>query len=101
MLIVERNERAPSWAIATGITISALTSSEPTTRIATATVSAEVRDGVLHLVVADNGVGGASTAKGHGLAGLVERLDGVDGSLCVSSPVGGPTTIEAVIPCGS
>ena len=67
----------------------------------TATVSAEVRDGVLHLVVADNGVGGASTAKGHGLAGLVERLDGVDGSLCVSSPVGGPTTIEAVIPCGS
>ena len=67
----------------------------------TATVSAEVRDGVLHLVVADNGVGGASTAKGHGLAGLVERLDGVDGSLCVSSPVGGPTTIAAVIPCGS
>ena len=55
----------------------------------------------LRLWVADDGVGGASLAKGHGLAGLVERLEGVDGRLTVTSPAGGPTRVEAVIPCAS
>ena len=44
--------------------------------------------------------GGAAPAKArHGLAGLAERLDGVDGRLTVTSPAGGPTRVEAVIPC--
>ncbi len=60
-----------------------------------------VQDGWLYATITDDGVGGASTAKGHGLAGLEERLQGVDGRLTVTSPVGGPTTIEAVIPCES
>lgn len=60
-----------------------------------------VQDDLLYLAVSDNGVGGASPAKGHGLAGLAERLKGVDGTLTVTSPVGGPTRIEAVIPCAS
>ena len=55
----------------------------------------------LRLWIADDGVGGASLAKGHGLAGLVERLEGVDGRLTVTSPAGGPTRVEAVIPCAS
>ena len=55
----------------------------------------------LRLWVADDGVGGAALAKGHGLAGLAERLDGVDGELTVTSPDGGPTRVEAVIPCES
>ena len=62
-------------------------------------VDARVVDGVLHVRISDNGIGGASTAKGHGLAGLVERLSGVDGRLTVTSPTGGPTTLEAMIPC--
>ena len=41
MPMVERNDRAPSCAMATGMTMSALTRSEPTTRIATATVRAD------------------------------------------------------------
>lgn len=48
--------------------------------------------------VNDDGRGGASLAKGHGLAGLADRLAGVDGSLVVSSPVGGPTTVTATLP---
>ena len=64
-----------------------------------AAVEARVADGVLHVTVSDNGIGGASTAKGHGLAGLVERLNGVDGRLALMSPAGGPTTVEAMIPC--
>lgn len=60
-----------------------------------------VQDGWLYITITDNGMGGASTAKGHGLAGLEERLRGVDGRLSIISPTGGPTKIEAVIPCGS
>jgi len=60
-----------------------------------------VQDGWLYVTITDNGMGGASTAKGHGLAGLEERLQGVDGRLSITSPSGGPTTIEAVIPCES
>ena len=62
-------------------------------------VEARVVNGVLHVRISDNGIGGASTAKGHGLAGLVERLSGVDGRLTITSPTGGPTTLEAMIPC--
>ena len=48
--------------------------------------------------ITDNGVGGASLAKGHGLSGLADRLAGVDGTLTLSSPVGGPTLLTATIP---
>ena len=62
-------------------------------------VDARIVDGALLVRISDNGIGGASTAKGHGLAGLVERLNGVDGRLTITSPTGGPTTLEARIPC--
>lgn len=64
-------------------------------------LTARVEQGSLLLEVGDDGAGGASLAKGHGLAGLVERLAGVDGHLEVSSPAGGPTRVKAVIPCAS
>jgi signal transduction histidine kinase len=48
--------------------------------------------------ISDDGIGGASLAKGHGLAGLADRLAGVDGTLTVSSPAGGPTQLTATIP---
>lgn len=53
---------------------------------------------VVVVSVSDNGRGGASLAKGHGLAGLADRLAGVDGALVVSSPVAGPTTVTATLP---
>ena len=62
--------------------------------------SVEVREvGALVLInVSDDGMGGASAAKGHGLAGLIDRLRGVDGTLTVSSPRGGPTQLTATLP---
>ena len=62
--------------------------------------SVEVRRlGALAVInITDDGVGGASLAKGHGLAGLVDRLAGVDGTLTLSSPAGGPTLLTATIP---
>ncbi|MEU6714702.1 sensor domain-containing protein [Nonomuraea sp. NPDC046802] len=55
---------------------------------------------VLMLTIGDDGVGGAHVAKGHGLAGLADRLRAVDGELTVRSPDGGPTLIVAEVPCG-
>ncbi|MET8863021.1 sensor domain-containing protein [Nonomuraea sp. NPDC004580] len=55
---------------------------------------------VLMLTIGDDGVGGAHVAKGHGLAGLADRLRAVDGELTVQSPDGGPTVIVAEVPCG-
>lgn len=54
---------------------------------------------LLVLTIGDDGVGGAHVAKGHGLAGLADRLRAVDGELVVQSPVGGPTLIMAEVPC--
>lgn len=52
----------------------------------------------LHVQVIDDGRGGAHPGKGHGLAGLSDRLTGVDGRLDVSSPPGHGTTIDAQLP---
>src|SRR6185437_9508825 len=56
--------------------------------------------GTLRAWVTDDGVGGAALAKGHGLRGLDDRLRAAGGTLRVSSPAGGPTTIIAELPCG-
>jgi signal transduction histidine kinase len=55
--------------------------------------------GTLTVMVSDDGIGGAD-ANSPGLAGLADRVSGVDGRLSVESPVGGPTIIAAVLPCG-
>lgn len=52
----------------------------------------------LHLVVRDDGAGGADPAKGTGLTGLAERVRAVDGSFHVHSPPGGPTVITMEMP---
>jgi signal transduction histidine kinase len=57
--------------------------------------------GALVVQMTDDGRGGAVVIPGGGLAGIAGRLAAVDGRLAVDSPPGGPTTITAVIPCGS
>ncbi|WP_051687659.1 sensor histidine kinase [Curtobacterium sp. S6] len=49
--------------------------------------------------VCDDGAGGASAAKGHGLAGLSDRVTGVEGRFVIESPRGGPTRVRSEIPC--
>jgi signal transduction histidine kinase len=57
-------------------------------------------DGSLRVLVQDDGQGGARAEPGGGLVGLAARLAGVDGTFSLTSPEGGPTRIEARIPCG-
>ncbi len=55
----------------------------------------------LQVTVRDDGVGGADPARGSGLTGLRDRVAGVDGTLHIVSPPGGPTELRADLPCAS
>jgi len=56
-------------------------------------VAANVR-----VTIHDDGVGGVDTTNGTGIAGIRARVNAVDGTLTVTSPSGGPTTLIAEIP---
>lgn len=49
--------------------------------------------------VTDDGHGGADEHAGSGLAGLRRRVASLEGTLNISSPADGPTTVEARFPC--
>lgn len=53
---------------------------------------------VLRIAVGDDGRGGADPG-GSGLTGVHNRLGAFDGTLAVTSPAGGPTTIMMEVPC--
>jgi signal transduction histidine kinase len=63
-----------------------------------ATVGVRRVNGAVEVVVADDGIGGATLEGGTGLRGLNDRLAVLDGSLVLSSPPGGGTRLEARIP---
>ncbi|HUJ55483.1 MAG TPA: sensor domain-containing protein [Gaiellaceae bacterium] len=52
------------------------------------------------VTIMDDGHGGANPA-GAGLQGLRGRVEALDGTFRVDSPPGGPTIVEAVLPCAS
>ena len=54
--------------------------------------------GNVRVTVHDDGRGGADVTKGTGLAGIRARVRAVDGTVQISSPAGGPTTIVAELP---
>ncbi|MBY8872962.1 sensor domain-containing protein [Micromonospora sp. PLK6-60] len=56
------------------------------------------RVGRLEIAVVDDGVGGAHLAKGHGLAGVADRIRATGGTLDVLSPAGGPTELYVELP---
>ena len=53
----------------------------------------------MHIIVSDDGVGGADPARGTGLAGLAKRASAVDGTFEIVSPPGGPTLLTVDLPC--
>jgi signal transduction histidine kinase len=55
----------------------------------------------LHVLVGDDGRGGADEQDGTGLAGIRRRVAALDGHTRLSSPPGGPTELAVELPCGS
>jgi signal transduction histidine kinase len=54
---------------------------------------------VLSVQVGDDGVGGANPNAGTGMSGVMRRLSAFDGTMRVSSPIGGPTVVTLEVPC--
>jgi signal transduction histidine kinase len=63
-----------------------------------ARVEVSETDDALHVVVSDDGRGGADPSRGTGLSGLRQRLSAVDGTLSVDSPPGGGTRLIMSLP---
>jgi signal transduction histidine kinase len=61
-------------------------------------VELDARGKVVRLAIRDDGVGGADPARGSGLVGLSDRIEAVGGTLEVTSPAGGGTTLLIKIP---
>jgi signal transduction histidine kinase len=67
----------------------------------TAWIQITHEDEKLHMIVGDDGVGGAVVRPGGGLYGIERRLAAFDGTLTVVSPSAGPTTVIMELPCES
>jgi signal transduction histidine kinase len=61
-------------------------------------ISLATRDGGLLLSIRDDGVGGANLARGSGLAGLIDRVEALGGSIHLRSAAGAGTLITADLP---
>jgi len=61
-------------------------------------VELDAPDAILRLAVRDDGIGGADPARGSGLTGLRDRIEAVGGTLDVTSPATGGTTLLIKIP---
>jgi signal transduction histidine kinase len=58
-------------------------------------------NGVLRLLVSDDGIGGAAETSGTGLPGMVDRVAAHGGSLAIDSPRGAGTRVAVELPCAS
>jgi len=76
----------------------ALTNVAKHSRASECRVILERIEGGLVVTVADDGIGGAHLAKGHGLTGLADRVQAAGGALMVHSEEGTGTTITASLP---
>ncbi|MFI7128965.1 sensor histidine kinase [Nonomuraea sp. NPDC050153] len=65
-----------------------------------AIVTIRRHDDRLDLQITDDGRGGADERRGSGLAGIRRRAEALDGTFALTSPEGGPTTMNVSLPCG-
>ncbi|MEW2397225.1 histidine kinase [Streptomyces sp. NPDC046862] len=87
-------EAAAYFVVAEALTNAAKHSGSPRADVHLARVPKGVR-----VTVRDEGRGGAEETDGTGLLGMRRRVAALDGTVRVTSPVGGPTMIEVELPC--
>ncbi|MEU0028506.1 sensor domain-containing protein [Streptomyces sp. NPDC006335] len=98
---VPRRCAASVEATAYFVVAEALTNIAKHSGAARATVTVRALGPTLLLRVTDDGRGGADEHIGSGLTGIRRRVAAHDGTLRLTSPPGGPTTLEAELPCGT
>jgi signal transduction histidine kinase len=86
-------ETAAYYAVA-----EALTNAAKHASATAAGIEVAENNGVLHVLVRDNGRGGASSRHGSGLVGLKDRAEALGGHFDLLSPPGEGTTLEITLP---
>jgi signal transduction histidine kinase len=96
-----RRADADAQAAAYFTVTEALANAQKHSRASSIRVRIASRLAALHVVVEDDGIGGASESAGSGLRGSRERVEALGGMFAVQSPRGVGTRITAVIPAKS
>ena len=76
-----------------------LTNSTKYAQASSVAVHVARENGSVVVEISDDGVGGADPQRGSGLRGLIDRIEALEGTLTVRSPVGKGTTLSATLPC--
>jgi signal transduction histidine kinase len=99
-LDIQVDQRLPEPVeIAAYYTVSeALTNIAKHARATTADIDVAESDGTLHVLVRDDGRGGADFTHGSGLVGLRDRAEALGGHLELDSPPGAGTTLDITLP---
>jgi signal transduction histidine kinase len=100
-VVVDLPERLPSTVESTAyfVIAEALSNAVKHASATAITVTASADRGRLRARIHDNGTGGADPTRGTGLAGITARASALNGTLIVSSPPGGTTTVHVELPC--
>jgi signal transduction histidine kinase len=97
-LAVDRRLPESAEVAAYYVVAEALTNAAKHARASQVTVRAEAGDATLHLSIRDDGIGGADSANGSGLTGLIDRVEALGGKMAVSSQPGSGTSLLVEIP---
>jgi signal transduction histidine kinase len=95
---VDRRLPADVEAAAYYIASEALTNVERHARANVVRLKASSCDGALTLEVRDDGIGGVDAARGSGVLGLTDRVEALGGTISISSPPRGGTSLSARLP---
>jgi signal transduction histidine kinase len=88
----------PVEAAAYYVVSEALTNAAKHANAAVVQVRLTVKDGWAHLLIRDDGDGGADPALGTGIIGLIDRVDALGGKLRLRSPPGQGTSLAIGLP---
>ncbi|HUB38901.1 MAG TPA: GAF domain-containing protein [Streptosporangiaceae bacterium] len=76
----------------------ALTNTAKHARATAVEIEVAERDRVLHILIRDDGQGGADVSRGSGLMGLRDRAEALGGHLLLHSPPGAGTSLDITLP---
>jgi signal transduction histidine kinase len=99
-LRVEAEDRLPEPVeVAVYYVVSeALTNAAKYAQAETVRVTLRAEASSVHVVVEDDGAGGADPANGSGLIGLSDRVEALGGRIVIMSPPGSGTSLDVTIP---
>lgn len=90
-----QTEAAMYFAIAESITNANKHAKATSVRV----IAVERPGGKLWARIEDDGIGGANPLPGGGIDGVANRVRAAGGTYTLTSPAGGPTTVEVSLPC--